>query len=522
MEPGVGPEKNFTLPQRPSRNYSGWMNAIAGKDKSVVGWVVLIQDITETVNLINNIQAQRDEIAAMRDNLKEGIFLMDRNCIIQPSYSKAMEDVFSCTNIQGKSFLDMLRKSLSAKDIETTRDYFGMIFDGSMEPEELEELNPFQEFSYTSVETGDKKTLRGLFATVDQGKGEVLILGTFQDITAEVELKKQLAEKESIRQDEMQTVFELFQVDPGVFNSFIEDTDYEFNRINETLKEKRIPAQDAVVNIYQSVHAIKSNALIIGLASFGKKLHYLETELKELREKSQIDFEDLLHVTVELGKRMTDKDRFLDIIKRIKDFTAGKDKDDKIGQKSEQEVFTETLSMACRRVSSDLGKKVRFTAASVDKAALDGKERGVMKEILTQLVRNSVYHGIESPEERIKKGKEETGNISLSVTLEDDAIRMILKDDGQGLNFAKIAERASALGLINQESGTDKKLLSKVIFSPGFSVSETENLHAGRGIGLSLVSERLKELHGTIRLQNVKDGGLLFDIRIPRAVNSPT
>jgi two-component system chemotaxis sensor kinase CheA len=514
-EPDARAEKNFTLPQRPNHNYSGWMNAVAKEDGSVAGWVVLIQDITEMVNLINNIQAQRDEIAAMRDNLKEGLFLMDRNCTIQPSYSKALEDVLSCTNIQGKNFLDILRQSFSAKDIETIRDYFDMIFEGSMEVEELEDLNPLREFGYTSVETGGKKTLRGLFAAVDRGKGDVLLLGTFQDITAETELKKQLSEEESMRQDEMQTVFELLQVEPGIFNSFIEDADYEFNRINETLKEKKIPSRDAVANIYQSVHAIKSNALIVGLGSFGKKLHRLETDLKELREKQQISFDDILHVTVELDKRMKDRDKFLDIIKRIKDFTTGKGRNE---QKSEREIFIETLSMACRRASSDLGKKVRFTADSFDKAALDGKERGVMKEILTQLVRNSVYHGIESPEERIKKGKKETGDISLSVSLENGAIRMILKDDGQGLDFSKIAEKASALGLIkNGETAADKKLLLKAIFSPGFSTSETENLHAGRGMGLNLVSERLKEVHGNIRLQNVKGGGLLFDIRIPRS-----
>jgi chemotaxis protein histidine kinase CheA len=210
---------------------------------------------------------------------------------------------------------------------------------------------------------------------------------------------------------------------------------------------------------------------------------------------------------------MKDMDKFLDILDRIRDFTSEKNS----GTKDEQEVFIETLSKACSRASSDLDKKVRFTIASFDKAALDGKERRAMKEILTQLIRNAVYHGIESPEERIKKGKEETGDISLSVTLEDGIIRMILKDDGQGLNLSRIAERASALGLIkNGDAKIDKKLLSKVIFSPGFSTSETENLHAGRGIGLNLVSERLKELHGSIRLESIKDGGLLFDIRIPR------
>ncbi|MDR1507477.1 MAG: ATP-binding protein [Treponema sp.] len=508
----AGVENNFTLPQRQGRNYSGWMNAVSGEDKKTAGWVVLIQDITETVNLINNIQAQRDQISAMQDNLKEGLFLMDRNCVIQPSYSRALENVLSCKNIQGKDFVDLLGKSFDPKDLETIRDYFNMLFDGQMETETLEDLNPLKEFSYTSIETNKNKTLQGLFVTVDQGKGDMLILGTFQDITAEVELKKQLEEEESRRRDEMQTIFELIQVNPRVFNDFIEDADYEFNRINETLKEKKTSAHDAVVSIYQSIHAIKSNALVVGLVSFGEKLHHLETTLKELREKDQIGFDDLLHITLELNKRMQDKEKFLDIINRLKNFTAGKDAD----MKSEREVFMETLSGTCGKAAQYFGKKARLSVTALDEEVITGEQRRAVKEILTQLVRNSVCHGIESPEDRVKKGKEETGGISVSARLEDGGIHIILKDDGQGLNFKKIAERAFEMGLVkNEEDKANKQLLSKVIFMPGFSTSQTESMHAGRGIGLSLVSDRLRELHGTIRIQSAADNGTSFDIRIP-------
>jgi PAS domain-containing protein len=217
----VKKEKQFVLPQRPHHNYSGWVNAVAGEDKKTVGWVVLIQDITETVNLINGIQAQRDEIAAMRDNLKEGLFLMDRDFTIQPSYSKALGKVLSGKEFEGKNFVGLLEKSFTEKDLGTVRDYFEMLFDGTVDVVLLEDINPLQEFKYISAETGEHKTLRGLFAVVDRGKGEKFILGTFEDITAETELKRKLAEEESRRQDEMRTIFELLQVEHRVFETFI-------------------------------------------------------------------------------------------------------------------------------------------------------------------------------------------------------------------------------------------------------------------------------------------------------------
>jgi two-component system chemotaxis sensor kinase CheA len=509
---GERKEKEFTLARRPGRNYSGWVNAVAGEGKKTVGWVVLIQDITQTVNLINGIQAQRDEIAAMRDNLKEGLFLLDKNCVIQPSYSQALENVLSGKEFQGKDFVELLEKSFSPKDLETVRDYFNMLFDESVDAEMLEEINPLQEFNYISCETGEHKTLKGLFTPIDQGQGETFILGTFQDITAEVELKKKLAEEESRRQDEMRTIFELLQVEHQVFNNFIEDADYEFERINNTLKDSKLPPKDLLVEIYQSVHAIKSNSLIVGLTSFGEKLHRLESELKELRDKKDISFDEILHITIELENRMKDKDKFLDIIKRLKTFNSG----DIENVKSDKDVFVETLTQACEKAAADLGKKVRFTVDSFDEEVLDSGQRRVMKEILTQLVRNSVSHGIESPEERKAKGKNETGTISLALGRENGGVHIILKDDGKGLSFEKIAANALAKGLIKETEKADRKALSQVIFTPGFSTSETENMHAGRGIGLNLVRDRLRELHGTIKLQN-STGGLVFDIFIPPA-----
>ncbi|MDR0720893.1 MAG: hypothetical protein LBF78_14755, partial [Treponema sp.] len=445
----------FTLPHRERRTYSGWVNPIAAEeDKNALGWVVLIQDITETVGYIKSIQAQRDEIAAMRDNLKEGLFLMNRDFRIEPSYSKALENVLSGTGFQGRSFLDLLSRSFSSKDLETVKDYFDMIFDRSVEPDMLEEINPLQEFTYTSVETGDVKNLRGLFATVDRGNGELFILGTLQDITAEVLLKKQLAEEESKRQEEVRGLFELLQVEQKMFNEFIEDTEYEFDRVNEKLKDKKLPPQDLLVEIYQSVHAIKSNSLIVGLSSFGEKLHALETEIKELRQKDQISFKDMLHITVELENRMRDKDKILEMVNRLQSFHSGSGET----LKRDNDVFMEALIKACDNAAADLRKKTRFTVETFDADALIHGQRRVMKEILTQLVRNAVYHGIEAPEERNRLGKDETGRLSLSVTVEGDAIRMTLKDDGRGLDFDKIAARAEALGLIkNEEDKTNKQ-----------------------------------------------------------------
>jgi len=134
-----------------------------------------------------------------------------------------------------------------------------------------------------------------------------------------------------------------------------------------------------------------------------------------------------------------------------------------------------------------------------------------------QLIRNSAIHGIESPDVRAGKGKNETGIIKLSIKLTEDHqnINIKLSDDGQGLNYKKIAEKALSKKLIKPEDANNHDILMKAIFAPGFSTAETEGVHAGRGIGLNLVRDRLKEINGTIKLRSEADKGTLFLLSVP-------
>jgi len=94
---------------------------------------------------------------------------------------------------------------------------------------------------------------------------------------------------------------------------------------------------------------------------------------------------------------------------------------------------------------------------------------------------------------------------------------MILEDDGQGLDFNAITKKAKEQGLLkNIPEGTiDTQYLSQLIFSPGFSTSKTESIHAGRGIGLNLVRDRVREAKGKIAIKNTEGRGLAFNIQLP-------
>lgn len=316
----------------------------------------------------------------------------------------------------------------------------------------------------------------------------------------------------------MQAVFELIQVEPGVFNDFMMDMEYEFDNIDKILKNDTLSTHEALVKVYQSVHAIKSNAVILGLNIFGNKVHNLESTIKKLRERNEsVAFSDMLNLTMEIEKIANEKEGFRDIISKLQTY-AGSSKDkDSDAERQDVKVLIESLTKTTARTSEDLGKKINLTVVEIDPDAIEHGPRRIIKEVLMQLIRNSAVHGIESPEARIACGKNEAGAIKLSIKLTDDRkhIHIKLSDDGNGLDYKKIAESALERGLIKPEDTENKDALLKAIFAPGFSTAKAEGIHGGRGIGLNLVRERIKEVKGSVKLKSEDGKGIVFLITIP-------
>jgi two-component system chemotaxis sensor kinase CheA len=481
------------------RYFKAASNSLSGTSK---GTLINLHDMTYL--------AERDEIAAMKDSLKIGLFFMNRDFIIQDNYSRYLEELLSEKELNGKQFLELMSLSVTSKELDAIKDYFEMVFDRTFDQATLDDINPLHELHYVSKK-GDRKIFQCEFITVERGKGQTFILVTIYDITAKVELQQRLLEEETRRQEEMRSLFELIQVDPNVFNDFLGDAEYEFTRIDETLKNDRLNTHEALVEVYQSVHAIKSNAVILGLNTFGDKVHALESKIKKLREsETEVPFDDMLHLTVEIERIAQEKDGFKGVIDKINSFKVSG-----AGQKQNQYVLIESLAKTTSKASADMGKDIQFVANDVDSEAIDKGPRRVMKEVLMQLIRNSVVHGIEMPGERRAKGKSETGVVRLSIKVEDKTIHVKLMDDGRGLDFPKISKKALSLKMIKPEEANNKGALLNAIFSPGFSTADTEGVHAGRGIGLNLVRDRVRDAKGTIKLQTEKDKGTVFNIFFP-------
>jgi chemosensory pili system protein ChpA (sensor histidine kinase/response regulator) len=176
-------------------------------------------------------------------------------------------------------------------------------------------------------------------------------------------------------------------------------------------------------------------------------------------------------------------------------------------------------------VAERLYRTVRQTARDVDKRAqldIQGGEleidRSVLEKVtapLEHLLRNALAHGIESPEDRRAAGKAEFGEIVLSARQSGNEMMLTVKDDGGGLNYARIREKAEAQGLLLPGVEPTETLLAQMIFAAGFSTAETVSQVAGRGVGMDVVKSEISALGGRIDISSTPGAGTSFHIYLP-------
>lgn len=169
-----------------------------------------------------------------------------------------------------------------------------------------------------------------------------------------------------------------------------------------------------------------------------------------------------------------------------------------------------------RDLSRTLKKEIRLELRG-EETDLDKNLVEALADPLIHLVRNSVDHGIESPDDREKAGKAREGHVLLSAEQEGDHILLIIQDDGAGMDPEKLRNLAVDRGMLDQESAnrlTDQECFN-LIFSAGFSTKEVVSDVSGRGVGMDVVKTKITQLNGTLAIDSVLGQGTRIAIQVP-------
>ncbi len=171
---------------------------------------------------------------------------------------------------------------------------------------------------------------------------------------------------------------------------------------------------------------------------------------------------------------------------------------------------------AARAVSDRLGKRVSLVFSG-GHAQVEASILERLADALTHLIRNAVFHGIESPSERVARGKSEVGTISVQVERRGRSLVIKIEDDGEGVDMEAVRQKALMTGLIRPENLpllSEQEIL-QFIFAPGFSTASKTSRFAGRGVGLDVVKRTMEEIGGRVEVESRPNVGTTFVLHFP-------
>jgi two-component system chemotaxis sensor kinase CheA len=167
-----------------------------------------------------------------------------------------------------------------------------------------------------------------------------------------------------------------------------------------------------------------------------------------------------------------------------------------------------------RELATKTGKKVRLEMhgenTEVDRSIIER-----LGDPLTHIIRNSIDHGIESPQDRLAAGKSDEGTIRLAAEHRGGRIVVEVRDDGGGIDPDRVLKKAKAKGLISQDAVLTEDEITNLIFLPGFSTAETISDISGRGVGMDVVRRNIQDVGGRISLKSERGRGMTLQLALP-------
>lgn len=323
------------------------------------------------------------------------------------------------------------------------------------------------------------------------------------------------------------------------------DLTFSLILITEANKDKLIEKLDTISEIDRiEIEAIESDTLKISMDEDENAME--EVHVKKHKDDKKTDSKEQIKKVSKVTKTVrVDIDRLdnlmnlaseLIIIKnRMDDLSGTSNKEDMLQTIEYLERITTNLHNAVMKIrmvpiervfnrfprmvrdlSKELNKKINLQMygenTEVDRTVID--EIG---DPLIHIIRNSLDHGIEYPEERLKLGKAEEGNLILRAYPDGNNVVIEVLDDGCGIDYEKVKKKSIDKGLITEEEAEkmSENELANILFEPGFSTSDEITEISGRGVGLDVVKNKIESINGTIELESEKNKGTKFTIRIP-------
>lgn len=477
---------------------------------------------TAAEHLEENVRERTHAIQSLLDSSGEGFFSFGTDLIVRTEVSRECEAIFGRA-IVGERAPDLLFHDPQKRtDFEYAMD---LVFSGRSDPDVVFDVLDDQ------IQL-EEKIAEVVFRLVD----ESTVLCILRDVTVQRQLESEFDEERENREMILRVV-----TARSFFLNLVEEASHLFHTLESYMVNGAYVADaDQTAEMMRELHTFKSNCGFLRMRSSAETAHGLEDKLAEyelLGEPSDLGFairdfrrayeSEIESVTGALGRDWLDRSGTYEVDGEELEFVLSEAKRlhgpdspianavDRLASVSLRDLFTR-MSDYATQLAKGRGKQITTTTDDTD-IRIPRELHAALSDILTHLIRNMVDHGIELPGRREKAGKKPDGTIRLSARSADSTLTIVVSDDGAGINPSRVRKRAVQRGLVAADQTLSTPELIRLVFTDGFSTTDSVTAVSGRGIGLSAVRETVRAQNGRIHLKTRTGRGTEITLEFPIA-----
>jgi two-component system chemotaxis sensor kinase CheA len=462
------------------------------------------------------IEAANEENREILQSVREGLFLITPEFRLGSQLSQSAHALFGRRLATGENFFSLLTPLLNDKALTDAQDYVQLLFAPHVKEALVQGINPLSEVEVVMKNRLGQNVTRHLsfhFNRVQEGGRVQHLLVTVQDISARIELERQLHAERQRSQKEFAMLLSAIDADPALLRQFVSRAEQRLLEVNDLLRSTSAAHGEAAIlkridDARRHVHAVKGDAATLGLDTIASQAHVFEDELDRVR-KGGAPGGDLGHALLALPLPL---EELLGKIAALKSLTGLQRPVTDVGS---PDAINGMLVKLAADVARDHGKQVQAAVAMGSLSDLDAAPADLVREIAVQLLRNAVVHGVEPPAQREAAGKPAAGKVQVQLARGETEWILSVRDDGAGLSAPRIRQKLLDMGWYTAaqlESFDDRQIVSH-IFKPGFSTADGVGMHAGRGVGLDVVHANVQKLGARMMLGSTPGEYTEFKIR---------
>lgn len=495
---------------------------------AVLGVLMMISSFGLYVYLVRHLDSHDQvlqhtnlELHEILDTLSEGLFLLHEDFHISMQPSKRLKSLLPQLNENGQNFLEMVGDILpTTQKLSATKMFIEQLYNPRVVEKLIHSLNPLDKVEIISPNNPNESRILGFqFTRIMDGTRIAKVLVSVKDLTDSVRIEARLQREQEQNDLQIEMISKMLNAEESIMRSFLHISLKQLAQINQILKQPNNSSSDLSDKlrlISQEIHAFKGEASMLDMSAFRLAAEAFEDMIKDLHQKRQLSGNDFIPLVTELDSL-------------IEKLAQAEELHRKITGRLNNPMPAPTAASA-----TDLGtilgkfvvnmgyrhnKNVIMETGGLEYLKQENKSFPAVKDIIIQILRNAVVHGIEPVRARTLNGKSSEGHIKLNVLPSGGKMRITIEDDGRGIDLVKLREKAVEMKLASAaeiQQWSDNQLFS-LIFRPNFSTLPDGENHedGGRGMGMDVVRSRIKSLNGNIGIQTQAGQYTRFTIILP-------